>query len=774
MDDSTPDFDLLRQYADHGAQDAFAALVTRHVNLVYAAARRQVGDAHLAQDVTQAVFVLLAQKARSIGPNTVLAGWLYNATRYAAANARKMERRRQHHEFKGGLMSRMQRTARQGGDQAQWEDVAPLLDNALARLPRRDRDAVLLKFIQGKSHRDVGAAIGVSEEAARKRIARALEQLRGFFQAKGVAVSSVAVATMLSTNAAQAAPASIAATLAGSISTAGAGSGIAKGAAAMMVWAKAKLVAACFVAATVLAAGTGYTIHALHPHGPPVQAAPQPAPAPAAPIIPILNADPPKPDAIKMIEGVVVGVDGDPLEGAEVYLATPKASYNVYGDNKKLTPFLTDKEGKFSFAAPGPDWHVVAVSPDGFADVEPEELAASPLVFLKKWGRVEGTLYAATKPLPKEQMRIGVWGSANDPRANCVTNQTVIKTDKDGHFVLDRVPPCVPLICHEFTDPWMKAGKWECVVIEPGKTTKVDLGAVGRPVIGKFVPPAGIKTKIIFTGDRIHTTEAGARRSDGPQMTLPITWDKMTLREQERFLNQWEQTPVGIVYRKFQFAEQGRVEPDGSFRFDVLRPGKYWFNARVLEEDRGNNMLEDVAAGATEFTVPPLPAGGPQTTEEPIDLGKITLTLEPRIAPGEPAPAFAVRTPDGKTLKLKDYKGKVLVLQVHWSYPGNQVQEQQPSLKKTYDAFANDPHVAMLTVHLNSDAQKVKQLIEDQEIKWPQALATSQVNNVDFPDGYRRGPATIFLIGPDGVVIRKVLDVNKLENAVAKALLEIQ
>src|SRR2546423_560423 len=149
MDDSTSDSDLLRQYADHGAQDAFAALVARHVNLVYAAARRQVGDAHLAHDVTQAVFVLLANKARSIGPNTVLAGWLYNSTRYAAANARKMERRRQHHEFKGGLMAQDQRTAQQGGDESQWADVAPLLDNALARLRRRDRDAVLLKFIQG-------------------------------------------------------------------------------------------------------------------------------------------------------------------------------------------------------------------------------------------------------------------------------------------------------------------------------------------------------------------------------------------------------------------------------------------------------------------------------------------------------------------------------------------------------------------------------------------------------------------------------------------------
>ena len=254
-------------------------------------------------------------------------------------------------------------------------------------------------------------------------------------------------------------------------------------------------------------------------------------------------------------------------------------------------------------------------------------------------------------------------------------------------------------------------------------------------------------------------------------MTPPITWDKMTFREQQRYRYQWEQSPIGIVYRKFQFAEQGRVQPDGSFRFDVLRPGKYWFNARCLEQDRPNNMLEDVAGGATEFTVPPLPAGGPQASEEPIDLGTITLTLEPRIAPGEPAPTFTVRTPDGKTLKLKDYKGKLLVLEVHWSYADN---PQQTRLKQAYEAFADDPHVAMLTVHLNSDAQKVKQLVEDQEIKWPQALAWSNVNNADFPDGYRRGPATIFLIGPDGVVIGKVLDGKKVENAVAKALLEIQ
>ena len=105
------DLTLLREYARHNSEEAFAALVSRHVNLVYSVALRQVRDAHLAEEITQAVFIILARKAGSLGPKTILSGWLCRTARYASANALTIQRRRQHREQEAYMQSILQRTA---------------------------------------------------------------------------------------------------------------------------------------------------------------------------------------------------------------------------------------------------------------------------------------------------------------------------------------------------------------------------------------------------------------------------------------------------------------------------------------------------------------------------------------------------------------------------------------------------------------------------------------------------------------------------------------
>ena len=196
-----PDDVLLARYAANGAEEAFAELVRRHVGAVQAAALRQTGQADLAQDVTQAVFVCLARKAGQIRAGTVLIGWLMTTTRYLATDLKRREARRAAREdHYAGLQPETVDPA--GAAESIWQEIGPALDAALARLKSIDRDAILLRFFQNQPLARVGAALGLSEEAARKRVDRALERLRTTLARAGVVTTGAGVLLALETHAA--------------------------------------------------------------------------------------------------------------------------------------------------------------------------------------------------------------------------------------------------------------------------------------------------------------------------------------------------------------------------------------------------------------------------------------------------------------------------------------------------------------------------------------------------------------------------------------------
>jgi RNA polymerase sigma factor (sigma-70 family) len=201
--------ELLSKFVAESSGEAFAELVRRNADLVYSAARRQLGDSHLAEDVTQAVFVLLARKAASV--KGLLAGWLINTTVYACRDARKLASRREFHEQQAAQM-RSDQT--QTAEEARWEGYAPALDEAMARLNREDREAVALRYLQSKNLKDVGKVLGVSEDAARKRVHRGLTRLRRLMSAKAVVPAVAVLAVHLAARASEAAPAQLVATIA--------------------------------------------------------------------------------------------------------------------------------------------------------------------------------------------------------------------------------------------------------------------------------------------------------------------------------------------------------------------------------------------------------------------------------------------------------------------------------------------------------------------------------------------------------------------------------
>ena len=257
------EIELLRDYARTGSEAAFRAIVDRHLPWIYGIVLRQVGgDTHLAQDVTQGVFIALARKAGSIDGEDALAGWLFRAAGYAAKGAMRMRRRRAYHEAEAGRMSVESRDAAGSSDDtvARLDALGPLVEDAVANLRERDRRAVLLRFYQQKSHRQVGEALGLSEEAAKKRVARAVEKLRVTLARRGAAFDGAALAVGMG-HLTQVVPLGLADGVVAGVFAGAKGAAVSTATAAavatevakMMAWAKAKLVAA----GTAAAVGVG-------------------------------------------------------------------------------------------------------------------------------------------------------------------------------------------------------------------------------------------------------------------------------------------------------------------------------------------------------------------------------------------------------------------------------------------------------------------------------------------------------------------------------------
>ncbi len=201
MDDRPlEDRQLLQRFVKDHSQEAFAALTARYLSLVYSTCRRELGDSDLAEDVTQAVFLTLARKAPSLRREVVLSGWLFQTARFAAKNARLREQRRKAYEQKAAEALEEQQMET---EDAAWTEIEPLLNQSLAALRDTERECVLLRFFQGVSFAEAGATLGLSEEATRKRVNRALEKMRQIFVKNGVIVPSAALAVLLTTHASE-------------------------------------------------------------------------------------------------------------------------------------------------------------------------------------------------------------------------------------------------------------------------------------------------------------------------------------------------------------------------------------------------------------------------------------------------------------------------------------------------------------------------------------------------------------------------------------------
>jgi RNA polymerase sigma factor (sigma-70 family) len=259
------DHELLAEYTRSESEAAFAALVARYVNLVHSAALRFTGNPHHAEEITQAVFVILARKAGGLRRGAVLSGWLYQTARLTAANFVKGEIRRQRREQEAYMQSTLTEP-----EPAAWDQIAPLLDEVMGHLGETDRNAIVLRFFENKTARQVAMALKLNEAAAHKRVSRALDKLRKLFSKRGVSSTTAIIAGAISTHSVQAAPVALAKSVTAAAMAKGAvASGstltLIKGALKIMAWTKTKVAIVAGVT-VILAVGSTVTFKKLsHP-----------------------------------------------------------------------------------------------------------------------------------------------------------------------------------------------------------------------------------------------------------------------------------------------------------------------------------------------------------------------------------------------------------------------------------------------------------------------------------------------------------------------------
>ena len=449
------DGQLLERWVRGRDQGSFRELVGRHVDLVYGAARRMLGGpGREAEDVTQAVFLLLAQKAARIPAGRghgALAGWLYRTTQYCCANVRKEEGRRKKREREAAM-----RKSEVSAGGASGEELGTILDEALGRLGEKERQAILVRYLEGKTTAETGNVLGISAEAVEKRLERGIGKLRVVFGQKGYVVPAAGLVTLMAAESVQAAPMGVSASAAGVTSSAStAATGIAKGAAAMMKLAIYKMVA--LGACVILVLGVGVVQS---------QRSGTETPAVPAETHPVMTATVggPRERAKTTYRAVVLDEQGKPVAGAKVRLE--RTDWDRKGMRVEVDA-VTGADGRFVLgpveqaAVPELTWRTITVDAPGFG-----------------WGWWDGTTdtfdenaVGEIRLAPAEQ----VAGTVVDAQGKAVVGAAVgltlqdygglgygeengrgAKTDGAGRFVIERVPAgtraYIRVVCPGFID----------------------------------------------------------------------------------------------------------------------------------------------------------------------------------------------------------------------------------------------------------------------------------------------------------------------------------
>lgn len=503
--------------------------------------------------------------------------------------------------------------------------------------------------------------------------------------------------------------------------------------------------------------------------------------------------------------GVILRPDGQPATNVTVYLADAGRNGVYIGERDKLVvrdeiyrgtrKTKTDGTGHFSFQAQIDAYAILVVDTNGFADVLVANLEKSPEVRLQKYARVEGQLMIGPRLGTNESIRLSLAyiPYADYPRDFPPLNLFLnTRTDGEGKFVFERVPPVAVEIYHEpkvrdTGTGTIAQSQTTSLILQSGETCLVALGGKGRPVVGRLAVK-DYDGKIDYRADVQRIETLVPQPAELPDLTAISTEFAAKMRSLDsaearqtamaEHQKQWDaamkttrafyQTDTG---RQFHFSKHRyalNFSQDGSFRIEDVPGGKYNLRVELHEATGGASEFQRPLVGTVtkEIVVSDSPAGH---SDEPFDVGALDMTARHSLKTGKPAPDFAAQTLDGKPLKLSDFKGRFLLLDFWATWCGPCVAET-PHLKAAWESFRDNPRFAMVSLSLDPETNAPRKFAAKNATGWTQGFL-GDWSKSDVPERFGvEGIPAIFLIGPDGKIVARELRGEAIKTAVAKAL----
>jgi len=466
----------------------------------------------------------------------------------------------------------------------------------------------------------------------------------------------------------------------------------------------------------------------------------------------------PQPNAVTL-SGSVVTPDGKPLANAEVLAATNNDIidvYNTYAGSRQAASTRTDKDGKFSFPNPIAWVDLVVRADEGYACVNNSSIPADHRITIQPWGRVEGILRLSKNPQPNQQVTLhgsGVGGPVPTTNPNQpyifrnpsyrVVNTQNKRTDENGRFVFERVAPGAGTLTKSLamvlTDgrPTSMSQTLAALDIAPGQVVKLELGGTGRPVIGRYIfQPAD--EQLTVSGTVVPANKARVGFRPGPD------WAKLSEEERTRIVNEWYRS-----MREDSIRINVAVAPDGTFRADDVPAGKHTLRLVSQAIDPTMGRIDNLAEGSTEITIAEMPGG---RSDEPLDVGTVTVNVNPRVKIGAAAPALEATKADGSTVKLSDFRGKYVLLTLIQGYAFRENDPRSPLgwAGPLADRAGSDRVVKLAVVYNTAGLPKDA----------PQMPGWVVANrNADLDRAYTSSPGT-YLIDAQGIVVGRIASYN--------------